>query len=509
MDVPSTPLKPEDLLAQVGWVRQLAGRLVVDPDLREDVAQQVMLVALEQRPLVLNPAAWLNRLVRNVAWQMNRSERARRGYERHAPLREPAAPVEDLVAEAELQRRIVAAVLALDEPYRSSLLQRFFRGRSAEEIAQREGVPAARVRSRLKRGLDQLRNRFGDEQRLNRGAWLALVLPAAGLEPAAAATAVTLTVGGVVMSVKTVVSGLAVIALIATAYVLSVPDGEPPESGAGKPSPEEKVASTAAENPPPVYEQKLLTSNSAGDAEPIDPVRRETEPASGTVLAGQVVDATSLEPVESFHLRVSLTTGLTGIQPEIRETVTEESVSAADGRFRLWLDRRGVYSLSVHTPQHVTAKLDDLQLESAEGITDLVVRLDAGRALMGVASGEYQLIVSARGYEQYVSEPFHYGSTFEKDLGRINLEPCGVFEFEVIDTSGQTITDSHIYLNDQILPAYRRIPLDGGRFSHADLPLGEVTLAAAADGYRTATITVTLEAGKPGKHRFVLEKTEG
>ncbi len=160
MDRVATTMDIEELLVQSRWVRRLARRLVADPGLSEDVAQQSLLLALEQRPPVRNLQAWLTRLVRNTAWQMNRAEQRRQRHERESGVREDAEQPEDLVAEAELQRRIVGAVLALEEPYRRTVLERYFRGRTAEEIAEREGVAAGTVRSRLKRALDLLRARF-------------------------------------------------------------------------------------------------------------------------------------------------------------------------------------------------------------------------------------------------------------------------------------------------------------------------------------------------------------
>ena len=52
-------------------------------------------------------------------------------------------------------------VLELDEPFRSTLLLRYVEGRSAADIARRQGVPAGTVRWRLKAALDDVRARFG------------------------------------------------------------------------------------------------------------------------------------------------------------------------------------------------------------------------------------------------------------------------------------------------------------------------------------------------------------
>src|SRR5438105_33120 len=66
----------------------------------------------------------------------------------------------ELVAQAELQRELVGHVVALDDPYRSVVVLRYFHGASAAEIAKERGVPAATVRSQLARGLAELRTRL-------------------------------------------------------------------------------------------------------------------------------------------------------------------------------------------------------------------------------------------------------------------------------------------------------------------------------------------------------------
>lgn len=49
----------------------------------------------------------------------------------------------ELVAEDELSRQLILALTELEEPFRSTLLQRFYRGETPEEIARRQGVPTA------------------------------------------------------------------------------------------------------------------------------------------------------------------------------------------------------------------------------------------------------------------------------------------------------------------------------------------------------------------------------
>jgi len=74
-----------------------------------------------------------------------------------------------------MHERVFRAVLELDEPYRSTLLHRYLDELSAAEIARREEIPGDTVRSRIRRGLAILRQRFDAEHGGNRGAWMTLL----------------------------------------------------------------------------------------------------------------------------------------------------------------------------------------------------------------------------------------------------------------------------------------------------------------------------------------------
>jgi sigma-70-like protein/carboxypeptidase family protein len=90
-------------------------------------------------------------------------------HELLAPRPEPPGSPEEAVARAELRRRAVEAVLALAEPYRATLIMRFFDEMSTEEIARTMDAPVVTVRTRIRRGLEQLRSCFerdeGDRER--------------------------------------------------------------------------------------------------------------------------------------------------------------------------------------------------------------------------------------------------------------------------------------------------------------------------------------------------------
>ena len=89
-------------------------------------------------------------------------------------------PTDDLVARAEMQRKVLAAALALDEPYRSTVLGRYFDGRSCSALAKEAGIPASTMRNRLHKALAILRGQLAT----SRQAWVAL-LALAGMASAA------------------------------------------------------------------------------------------------------------------------------------------------------------------------------------------------------------------------------------------------------------------------------------------------------------------------------------
>lgn len=169
----------DQLLAHAGWVKALARRIVAGDD-AEDVAQETLLRALERPPRAQEPPrvrAWLASVARRFVLQRRRRNDAALRRDRDAaPAEAPGGrDVLELVSNAELHRRVVDAVLALPEPYRTTLLLRFFEELPPPAVAARQGVPLATVHTRLRRALALLRRRFADERQPGRAlhAWIA------------------------------------------------------------------------------------------------------------------------------------------------------------------------------------------------------------------------------------------------------------------------------------------------------------------------------------------------
>ncbi len=187
---PLPPVDADQVARHADAVRALARRLVCDGATAEDVAQEAWLVALEGARRGDVPLRWWVRgVVRNVARHFRRADATRRRHETRAARPEAMPTAECSVERAEVHRRLVDAVLALDEPYRATVLARYFDELSSAEIARREGVPEGTVRSRLKRGLDMLRARLDAEHAGDRAAWAVLVAPLALGRPGRVAVA--------------------------------------------------------------------------------------------------------------------------------------------------------------------------------------------------------------------------------------------------------------------------------------------------------------------------------
>jgi len=174
---------PELLLRHAAFVRALARSLVRDAHRADDVEQETWLRWLRRPPPRLESAAgWLAHVVRSTSANARRTDGRRAEVEARAvPAEEGTTPAED-AAQSEILARVAAAVHELDEPYRATLLARYYRGRSARELAREAGLPHATVRSREQRGLARLRARLGREVGPS---WALLLARSAGVAPAA------------------------------------------------------------------------------------------------------------------------------------------------------------------------------------------------------------------------------------------------------------------------------------------------------------------------------------
>ena len=283
----------EALLAHTDWLYALSARLVNDPSLADDVAQNTLAEAIARPPReATNPRAWLATVARNAVRQIRRSEKRRGARERAWSKEEATSSTLDVVAKANLQRDLVGEVVALPEPYRTTLLLHFFDGLETRQLATRMDCPVETVRTRLRRGLEQLRTRL-DSRYGERESWGALLMPlAAKFQPTA-----TLGIGaGLVASFM--------LALTVAAVLFWWPgesEDEGPNSegdlialqlpGSTEDNSTETAESTTAERttPKPLSEVENLSPSDESDQAPVEDWIEESGrifDVEGTPLAG-------------------------------------------------------------------------------------------------------------------------------------------------------------------------------------------------------------------------------
>lgn len=180
MDVPARVPEISSLLRHEGFVRALSRSLVRDGHDADDIEQDAWLAALRHPPADTDNAdRWFARVVRNVASMRARGRARRDAHESVAARSEEVASHESALQALELHESVVRAVLNLREPYRDAIVACYFHGLSTREAAERARVPHDTLKTRVKRGLAQLREEL-DRRHGDRDTWLALALPFAG-----------------------------------------------------------------------------------------------------------------------------------------------------------------------------------------------------------------------------------------------------------------------------------------------------------------------------------------
>lgn len=221
------------LLAQAGWVRALARHLTADAHTADDLAQDALAAALarisrhvlradaparcEQGVALESTAAdlvgprgsisiqqrrseqfgaaaagrgrvrpppsdrplrsWLGAIVRNLARQDRRAAGRRGARERVAARDEAVVSAAQSLERLDSLRAVVEAVTRLEEPYRATILMRYFEGLSPSAIAARTETPLRTVHTRLHRALARLRSDLDRAHGGDRNTWLLALIP--------------------------------------------------------------------------------------------------------------------------------------------------------------------------------------------------------------------------------------------------------------------------------------------------------------------------------------------
>jgi RNA polymerase sigma-70 factor (ECF subfamily) len=346
----SEALQPPEtlrLLENRAWVRALARRLLADENDVDDVEQETWAAALRSGPD--EPRAlrsWLGVVAQRFALQRlrGRARRARREEDASSPERVDRTPAE-VVAEADAHGHVVKAVLALEEPYRTTVLLRYFEGLSIADVARKMDAPLETTRTRLRRAHERLRAELADDD--DRA--LALLLAPLGARRtanAAPASSATKTRARFIRAGALTAAGVAVLTFVAWRLTRNAADSVDSTENADAPRVD---AARVAVDPP--RDVRLSTANpSRADASRAR--HREDAAAAGAPAQAQeksdappnaetdgwiAYDLADGKPLAGFALKVttaagesSVTTDAAGRIPVDRATVLDVAPTGID-----------------------------------------------------------------------------------------------------------------------------------------------------------------------------------
>lgn len=278
------------LLEHASWVGGLA-RSLVGPDRADDLAQDVWVSALRRPPgREGSLRGWLRRVLVQRARQDHRGNTRRDDRERDVASQEE---VDDPLDRFCMHRDLVQLVGELEDPWRKTLLWRYFDELSLKEIATRSGVPVPTVNTRLRKAKELLKGKLDDAHDGDRRAWMLALAPLAHeFQPLAPLTPAALTGIGAPLIAMKLPQVLAAVAAASVAAYFILPGDDSTPLG---PRAAEKPAAVEAEDLAPVAHKEPVApraQESAREAvandrgEPVH-VAQEDVPA---ILTGKVID---------------------------------------------------------------------------------------------------------------------------------------------------------------------------------------------------------------------------
>ncbi|HKE00056.1 MAG TPA: sigma-70 family RNA polymerase sigma factor, partial [Planctomycetota bacterium] len=514
--------RADDLLAHSAWMGSLARQLVRDASRADDLVQETWLSALRRGPdqaSSLRP--WLARVLGRLAMREARATRRRASREERVARPEPLESPASVVARAELHRQVVEAVLEIPEPFRTTLLERYFEERSCAEIARRSGIPEGTARWRVARGLELLRERLDARHGGDRFAWCVALLPLT--KPATAGAGIAAVFSGVVvMKAAWTLGGVAAAGVLAVLLARGLSTGAPgtpqrasvePELAVAPGGPEEAKAPAAAGGAETrvaqaqvVFEVRPPSVRAFGrkeftvEARAIDP--------SGGPIAGATLT------VFAFDGRTSPASGIDG------RIHLEFDSGDADGHrlgVQVRAPGRATAFLETRVARGDATQLGEIVLEPGGSVSGRVVRGD-GAPIAGarVVAGPHLL---ARPSE----EELRLGPSLESPVPESRTSTDGTFRIEGVATGSRLVwagadgmrfatiatdvqPDADAYVGDIVLGPLTADDVITGSVLAPDgspVPYALVWVEIHDGGYSNTRL---VQPGEDGRFRVVLER---
>lgn len=412
------------LQEHTAFIQRVARALVQDAATADDLVQEAWIAALQAKGPIRSPRAWFSTVLRNLARQRFRTDARRSRREEASSIPEGNPETPDAVAERFETGRLVADHVAmLEDPYRRTVLLHYFDELSLADIARRENVPASTVRWRLKRALEQLRERLDQVHGGDRRRWCLALVPLA--VPRVERTPLWLS-----LAAATLLLGIGSIGIWSWVGD-GVRSGETPDRVVGVAKVDESSTLERADDAPPSDEptddESTSAASSTTGAPPVpadeDPLAEPTPTARSAGLVGRFVD-TEGEPIEG----VKLDPGNVGAGPFVQtlvEGLFPKRESGADGTI----------GLHVTASPAVLAKI--AKWSGAEVGAEVTLSFEARR----------------EGYQPTVF-PIRLQDGVEYDFGTKVLHRVTRLTGTVVDADGAPIERATIYATKPPFPSF-------------------------------------------------------
>jgi RNA polymerase sigma-70 factor (ECF subfamily) len=514
---------------------RLAYRVTGEASAAEDAAQEAFVALVrhagsfdEERPF----RPWFQALVLNAARMSTRSDRRRRGHEEEKARREPEATAsnegERRVAAEELDRKL----LALPFELRTPLVLHYFEGCSHDEVAAALRCPKTTARSRIRRGLEQLRTTLAATAPLTLVEVERLLRAPGATPPAPPAPAIgTLLAAGkkaglAAFLTKALASTL-VLGLATTAVALERKAAAP--LAAAKPA--------AAQNAP--AKEKPENTNDTPETPPDAPLPRQFfevgdgTPAAAPALTGRVVKngaALAGATVRVLENGVSLaqTTGADGTfrfaglkAGDYKVRAASDGLAAVDAKVTVDATGSGACGdLTLGDGATLTGRILDDTGAPVPGSVALVFRelsclgeahtgADGSFELRGLAAGGYLVAGFAKApgtLADLLGSPMKKEIFRDAAITKVGIEDHGTATARNLVIARETARvrglvtgpDGHAAANASVIlvgkPAGKRVATTDsmGRFEIASLRAGPCTVLARLDDLVAPPVTVTV-----------------
>jgi len=360
-----------------------------DENRADDLFQEAMLAALEKPPSPEIPfRAWITGVMKKLHLFGARTDSRRVRRESIAAqysLAGSSFPPDIVVQQESERKRVIDAVLSLDDPERSAILFRFYDKLTIAQIAERTEVAEKTVQRRINRSLHKLSRQLDKEHGGDGRSWKLAIAPIAGLslsqvaaaESAFIAASLAAKGAGVALWIK----GAAALALLFGVSLTVLHFVQTDRLDNNDPS---LLAGDDRLSPDDPHSQEKSPADrpDSGDPEGLAemekqirvPLRSEQIPFSMHVV--DLLDPD--QPVTSYHIVLRRLYS----PDDPLEFVIDEEVNDRDGYFSRPLPASGRYNLKVWSPVYRKPEETNLYLSSL-GLTDFKVTLDPGLEVSG------------------------------------------------------------------------------------------------------------------------------